>query len=161
MRVAPRGFFLAGTIESVNGVDMKNHKLTVRILMAVLAFGAIYWFGLRTDPAVQALNQAIEDKGSLALRNYPYKFSVLRMEGSVAVMATPRSPAVPVYRMIGALYPALSGKGAENPDFIAAEKALAQVQSEARQIVLAQPNVSEVKWELDRNWLISNSIPLD
>lgn len=66
-----------------------------------------------------------------------------------------------VVLVLGAIYPSLSGKGAENPDFVAAEKELAQMQSEARQIVLAQPNVSEVKWELDQNWLISNSIPLN
>ena len=41
------------------------------ILAAILALGAIYWFGLRTDPKVAALNQAIEAKASPALRDYP------------------------------------------------------------------------------------------
>ena len=136
-------------------------KKTWLILAAVLALGAIYWFGLRTDPKVAALNQAIEAKASPALRDYPYPFQVLRLEGTVAVMATPRSPAVPVYRMIGALYPALAGKSPDNPDFIAAEKELAKVQSEARKIVLEQPGVTEVKWELDQNWLISHGISLN
>jgi hypothetical protein len=48
-----------------------------------------------------------------------------------------------------------------DPDFIAAEKALAGVQSEARQIVLSQPGVTSVKWELDRNWLIDHGIAVD
>ena len=136
-------------------------KKIAHALIVVLALGAIYWFGLRTDPKVAALNQAIHEKGSPALRDYPYPFRALRLEGTVAVMATPRSQAMPVYRMIGALYPTLAGKAPDNLDFIAAEKDLAKVQSEARQIVLAQPGVSEAKWELDENWLISHGISLN
>lgn len=137
------------------------NKRSLMILAAILALGTIYWFGLRTDPRVAALNQSIQEKGSPALRNYPYPFRVLRLEGTMAVMATPRSPSVPVYRMIGALYPSLSGKSPDNPDFIAAEKALAKVQSEAKTIVLEQRGVTEVKWELDQNWLISHGISLN
>ena len=135
-------------------------KKAVIALIVVLALGA-YWFGLRTDPRVAALNQAIQEKSSPALRDYLYPFRVLRLEGTVAVMATPRSPAVPVYRMIGALYPSLAGKAPDNPDFVAAEKELAKVQSEAKKIVLEQPGVTEVKWELDENWLISHGISLN
>jgi hypothetical protein len=140
---------------------MMQGKQLVKVLLAIVALGAIYWFGLRTDPKVVALNQAIEEKGSQDLRDYPYPFRVMRQEGTVAVMATPRSPEVPVYRMIGALYPSLAGKSPDNPHFIAAEKALAKVQSEARQIVLDQPGVSGVKWELDQNWLVSRGISLN
>ncbi len=132
-----------------------------KILLTILALAVLYWFGLRTDPKVAAINQAIQEKGSPLLHDYPYPFRVLRLEGAVAVMATPRSPAVPVYHMIGALYPSLAGKAPDNPDFIAAEKELAQVQSEARKIVLEQPNVSGTKWELDRDWLISKNISMD
>jgi len=131
------------------------------ILIVLLVLGAIYWFGLRADPKVTALNQAIQKYGSPALLDYPYQFKVLRLEGTLAVMATPRSPAVPVYRMIGALYPALAGKAPDNPDFIAAEKELAKVQSEARKIVLEQPGVSAAQWELDQDWLIGKNISLN
>ncbi|MFN3398224.1 MAG: hypothetical protein ACK4ZS_06785 [Sulfurimicrobium sp.] len=144
----------------MNQAPVSGRK-TWLIVAAMLALGAIYWFGLRTDPKVAALNQAIEAKASPALRNYPYPFQVLRLEGTVAVMATPRSPAVPVYRMIGALYPSLAGKSPDNPDFVAAEKELAKAQSEARKIVLEQPGVTGVKWELDENWLISHGISLN
>jgi hypothetical protein len=68
---------------------------------------------------------------------------------------------MPVYRMIGALYPSLAGKAPDNPDFVAAEKELAKVQSEAKDIVLEQPGITEVKWELDENWLISHGISLN
>jgi len=130
-----------------------------KALFAVIALGALYWFGLRTDPRVDALNQVLKT-GNPAIRGYPYTFRVLRLEGEAAVMGTPRSPEVPVYRMIGAIYPNLAGRAANDPDFVAAEKELAQIQSESRQIILDQPGVASVKWELDRNWLIAHGIQL-
>ena len=133
----------------------------IKILFAVFALVAIYWTGLRADPKVEALNQALHKFGSPALRNYPYEFSVVRLDGDSAVMGTPRSPEVPVYRMIGAIYPNLSGRSPNDPDFVAAEKELAQVQSEARQIVLNQPGVVSVKWELDQDWLIAHNIQMN
>lgn len=142
--------------------DFAMTKIRVfKILSAILVIGLVYWFGLRTDPRVDALNQALHDSGGTELRNYPYEFSVVRLDGNSAVMGTPRSATVPVYRMIGAIYPHLSGKATTNPDFVAAEMELAKVQSEARQIVLEQPGVASVKWELDQNWLIAHNIPLN
>jgi hypothetical protein len=136
-------------------------KRLLQFLFAVLALAVIYWFGLRTDPKVEALNQTLNEISSPALRNFPYSFRVLRLEGETAVMGTPRSSEVPVYRMIGAIYPNLSGKAANDPDFVAAEKSLAHVQSEARKIILDQPGVTAVKWELDRNWLIAHNIQIN
>lgn len=133
----------------------------VKILAAILVLGMVYWFGLRNYPRVEALNQALHDSGSTDLRNYPYEFRVVRLDGESAIMGTPRSVAVPVYRMIGAIHPHLSGKATTHPDFVAAEVALAKIQSEARQIVLEQPGVASVKWELDQNWLIAHNIPLN
>jgi hypothetical protein len=124
-------------------------------------FGAVYWFGLRTDPRVVALNQALQESGSPAMRNYPYTFRVVRVEAETAVMATPRSFKVPVYRMIGAIHSNLAGKAPTDPDFVAAEKELAQLQSDARRIVLEQPGISAVKWELDQNWLLAHNIQLN
>jgi hypothetical protein len=144
----------------ITGLAVRKTR-TLKILAAILALGAIYWFGLRTDPRVDALNQALIEFGSPALRNYPYSFKVISLEGGSAVMGSPRSFDVPVYRMIGALYPNLSDKAPNNPDFIAAEKELAQMQTEARTIVLRQPGVSGVKWELDKNWLIAHNIQIN
>ncbi len=132
-----------------------------QLLFAAFLFGAVYWFGLRTDPRIDALNQALQQKGSREMQGYPYLFRVVRLEGmdgEIAVMGTPRSSEVPVFRMIGAIYPNLSGKSPMNPDFIAAEKELAKIQSEARQIVISQYGVGSVKWELDKNWLIAHNI---
>jgi hypothetical protein len=148
-------------IEVEWGIEVMRDKRILKILLAVLVLGAFYWFVLRADPKVVALNEALEQVASPALRNYPYTFRVVRLEGESALMGTPRSYEMPVFRMIGTLYPNLAGKAPNHPDFIAAEKELAQMQSEARQIVLDQPGVGSVKWELDQSWLISHNIQLN
>jgi len=137
----------------------KNRHL--KILVVIVGLTSVYWYGFRTDPGVEALNQVIKEIGSPALRNYPYTFRVERLADGMAVMGTPRSPEMPVSRMLGAIYPNLSGKAPNNPDFVAAEKELAQIQSEARQIVLSQPGVISVKWELDQRWLLEHNISLN
>jgi len=45
-----------------------------------------------------------------------------------------------------------------NPAFIAVEKLLGEVQSEAQAIVLAQAGIKGVRWELDREWLRSHGV---
>jgi hypothetical protein len=129
------------------------------VLAALLAGAILYWSS--GDPKVAALNDAIKRNGSPALRDYPYQFRVLRLESGVATMTTPRSPQVPVYRMIRAIDPSVNPTNPNDPDFVAAEKVLASLQFEARKIVLSQPGVTSVKWELDRNWLIDHGIAVD
>lgn len=138
---------------------MTRRAAFIVLLATVLAALVYYWAS--GDPAVDALNEALRRNGSPALRDYPYRFRVLRLEDGVATMTTPRSREVPVYRMIRAIDPTVNPRDPNNPEFVAAEKALANVQTEARQIVLAQPGVKSVKWELDRNWLIDHGIAVD
>jgi hypothetical protein len=110
------------------------------------------------DARVRQLNDALAAQGSPLLKAYPYKFHVLRTVGSVAVLSTPRSFDVPAFHMLAVLYPDLDVKNPGNPVFVAAEKTLGAVQSEARTIVLSQPGISGVRWELDEPWLKAHSI---
>lgn len=130
-------------------------------MVAVPVLLVIAWFALKPDPKVAALNLALQQHGSNLLREYPYRFRVVRLEGETAVMTTPRSQKVPVFRMISALYPHLSGRSSTSPEFSTAQQELAQVQGESRQIVLQQAGVSKVEWELDQSWLIQHNIPLN
>jgi hypothetical protein len=136
-----------------------TRRAAAALLLVALLAALVYWAS--RDPQVDALNEAIRRNGSQALRDYPYQFRVLRLDNGVATMTTPRSPQVPVYRMIRAIDPNVNPRDPNNPEFVAAEKALAGVQDEARRIVLAQPGVKSVKWELDRNWLIDHGIAVD
>ncbi|MDA8327348.1 MAG: hypothetical protein M0Z83_00055 [Betaproteobacteria bacterium] len=137
---------------------MSRKNLMLRIIIALLATFAIYWFAFRTDPKVAALNQAIEQQASPALKAYPYKFRVLSLKHGVAEMSTPRSEAMPVTLMIGTIDPSLAGKDQTDPDFVAAEKQIGALQAEARQIVVSQPGVKQVTWKLDEDWLSEHNI---
>ena len=134
-------------------MNFRSIKSWQWIAIAVVLMVALDWAIQRPDPRTRELNQALEKQASIKLREYPYQFHVLRVEGDTAVMATPRNFDVPAFRMLGVLYPDINVKDANNPAFIAVERLLGQVQDEAKDIVLAQPGIKQVRWELDKTWL--------
>ncbi len=112
----------------------------------------------RPDARSRELNRIIVAQASPRLRDYPYPFRVRRVEGGTAVMGTPRNYEVPAFKVLGALYPQVNVKDANNPEFIALEQTLGAVQAEARSIVASQPGIAGVRWELDRDWLTAHYI---
>ena len=131
----------------------------VLIVLALLV--ALDWAIRRPDARTRELNHILETQASQKLKDYPYQFQVLRVEGATAVMTTPRNFDVPAFRVLGVLYPDINVKDANNPAFIAVEKLLGEVQSEVQAIVLAQPGIKSVRWELDSEWLRSHGIEVD
>ena len=123
------------------------------LLIVIVLLVALDWAIQRPDPKTRELNDILIAQASQKLKDYPYKFQVIRVEGKTAVMSTPRSFDSPAFRMLGVLYPDINVKDANNPAFIAVERLLGQVQDEARDIVLGEPGISDVRWELDKNWL--------
>ncbi len=130
------------------------------LLLAVALLVALDWEIRRPDARSRELNDIIASQASERLRNYPYPFRVLRVEGDTAVMSTPRNFDAPAFRMLGVLYPNINVKDPNNPEFIAVERLLGQVQDEAKDIVLAQPGIGRVHWELDRDWLRRQGIEI-
>lgn len=128
------------------------------LLLALLGVFIADWYIQAPDSGARALNKALEAQASPALKAYPYKFHVMRLKDGVAMLSTPRNVEVPAFRALAALYPGVDTKNANNPAFIALEQQLGAVQSEARAIVAAQPGVKDVRWELDRDWLVSHYI---
>ena len=123
----------------------------VLIVLALLV--ALDWAIRRPDPRTRELNAILETQASARLKSYPYPFHVVRVEGSTAVMSTPRNFDSPAFRFLGVIYPDINVKDHNNPAFIEVEKLLGKVQDEAKDIVLAQPDIKEIRWELDRDWL--------
>lgn len=123
------------------------------IVVVLVLLAALDWAIQRPDPQTRELNNALTREASQKLKDYPYQFQVLRVEGKTAVMTTPRNFDVPAFRMLGVLYPDINVKDANNPAFIAVERLLGQMQDEAKGIVLAQPGIEQVRWELDKQWL--------
>ncbi len=130
-------------------------------IIGIIAFlVGLDWYIRAPDSRSRELTRAIESQGSEQLRNYPYKFWVMKVEGGTASLSTPRNYDVPALKALGAMYPELDTKDSNNPAFIAAQEKLGQVQSEARAIVLSQPGIKDVRWELDKDWLRAHFIEL-
>ena len=146
----------------LTGVRMLQSKIKswhwVVIVLILLAL--LDWAIRRPDAPTRQLNAVLADKASPQLRGYPYRFEVLRVEGDTAVMSTPRNFDAPAFLMLGKLYPDINVKDHNNPKFIEVERLLGRVQDEAKDIVLAQPGIKTVRWELDRNWLRRQGIEL-
>ncbi len=129
------------------------------VLALILAFLAD-WIIQRPDGRTRELNAAIEAKGSIKLKNYPYQFRVIRVQGETAVMSTPRNVDVPAFRFIGVIHPEINVKNPNDIAFIAAETDLALVQSEAAAIAASQGGIKYIQWELDKPWLTGHGVVL-
>ena len=128
-------------------------------IIPLLAFlVGLDWYIRAPDSAARKLSSAIEAQGSAKLKAYPYKFWVIKVKDGTAYVSTPRSFDVPAFKALAVLYPDVNTKNPNDPAFIATEKLLGEVQSEASAIVKAQPSIKEVRWELDRDWLRAHFI---
>lgn len=128
-------------------------KKIIWVFAVLLALFGLDWYIQAPDARSRELTAAIEAQASPKLKAYPYKFWVMKVNGATAVMSTPRNFDVPAFKFLAVLYPEINTKDANNPAFIAVEQLLGQVQDEAKAIVLAQPGIKNVSWELDREWL--------
>lgn len=128
------------------------------LLLALVLVVALDWIIQRPDSRTRDLNEVLHAQASDSLKNYPYPFRVLRVEGSVAIMSTPRNVDMPAFRFLGVLYPELNVKDASNPEFIRVQQILGAVQSEARMLIASQPGITAVSWELDKRWLRSHGL---
>jgi len=127
------------------------------IFLLALAAGLIA-LALYEPPVVRELNEKLEQDPLVSA--FPYDFRVLRVEQGTAFMSTPRSPAVPVERVLGILFPDIAGQPGDSSAFQEAQKRLARAQTRALDLVLEDPRVKRVQWQLDRNWLMQHGIQL-
>jgi hypothetical protein len=129
-------------------------KIYAAVLLAGVA--ALLFSIFYENPQVARLNDLLEADPQVSA--FPYPFHVVRLEDGTAVMSTPRNTSMPVYRVLGVLFPGLAGQHPDDPDFQAAQKRLAQTQKRARKLVIDQPEVKAVRWELDRQWLFEHGL---
>ena len=134
---------------------MKRRYWAILVLLLLIGLD---WYIRAPDSRSRELTAAIEAQASAKLKSYPYTFWVMKVNGETAIMSTPRNVEVPAARALGVLFPGLDTKDPNDPPFIAAQQLLGEVQSEARSIVLSQPGIREVRWELDRDWLTAHHI---
>lgn len=120
--------------------------------VGLLALIVYLFFKMVYVPAdVRALNQALSQDAYLA--DYPYPFRVLRIENATATMSSPRSANVSVPEIIAAIDPSLDGIDLTDERYQTAQQALADHQAHAHELVVSDPDIARVTWELDEIWL--------
>ena len=132
----------------------KGTKIYALVLITIcvgLMFAFFY------QPArVRELNQKLENRAEI--RNFPYHFKVLRINQGIATINSPISTDVPCGKVIGLIFPQVKGLSILSDDYQQAREQLAQVQTEIEKSILSEPDIRQVKWQLDRGWLIQNGV---
>ncbi|HDK38488.1 MAG TPA: glutamate-ammonia-ligase adenylyltransferase [Thiolapillus brandeum] len=131
----------------------KIYAAVLGVLMLGLLFLVLY-----ESPKVSSLNDRLQ--ADEQIKNFPYTFRVLRVEQGVAIMSTPRSSAVPVAKVLDKIFPGLGNSDPASPLFQELQEQLAHTQKRARELILKDPDIKQVQWELDRDWLIQHGVSL-
>jgi hypothetical protein len=122
------------------------------LVIAALAF----WINSSWKPDVWELDSVLASDPKLS--DYPYRFRVVALDNGVATISTPRSFDVPAYRFLAIIHPNLANKADNDPQVLAAQQDLIDHQKHAQGLILAQPAVDSVAWELDVQWLAARGI---
>ncbi len=136
----------------------RGTKIYAGILGAILLTGIIAWL-FSLDSRLGEIDDMLDEDPELAA--YPYHFRALAIQGSTAVMSTPRSTSLPAVRFLGMIKPGLANKSEQDPDVIAAQKELGALQSKVRKLVTSREDIDKVKWRLDRDWYASRGVIVD
>lgn len=136
---------------------MSNKQQLLLVAVAFLTVAAI-WF-LKQDPTLNRLNATLQADAELSA--YPYPFRVIAVEETTAVMSSPRSAQVSVLQFFKITRPELDMQNPDSPTYIKAQKQLAQVQEKAGKLIKAQPEINDIRWEIDRHWYAQRGLIID
>jgi len=118
-------------------------------IVMLVAGAFVAWMGWRGYEIVE-LNEIL--KNDEIVGNYPYPHRVLRVDGELAVISSLRGRNIDARDALGTVYPNMRTLGAGHRDWQWADQELYRVQTQVKDLVLAHPGYSEVRWELDENW---------
>ncbi len=131
----------------------RNYSIVLGIGVVVLA---AWWMSSIWQPEVWTINDQLAEDAKLS--DYPYQFRVKRLEKGVATVSSPRNFDVPAMRFLEVIHPELAGLAQDDPRAIAAQQDLIDHQKRAQGLVLSQPEVERMTWELDVQWLADHGV---
>lgn len=142
----------------VNRMDRFTRNYS--IALGVIAIGLIgFWIASSWTPRVWELNEILKDDAELA--NYPYPFRVMSLDDGIATLSSPRSFDFPTMTFLSVINPGLAGKPQDHPDLVAAQQRLIHHQKKAQALVEAEPDVTGVRWRLDRGWYTKRGLDVE
>jgi len=140
-----------------SGLDNFTRKYLYGLAgLALVAF--VLWLS-SLDFRVSEINELLEADAELAA--YPFPFRVISLEDGVAQVSSPRSAQLSAIQSLRVMFPALQQQDAVSDEMMAAQEALARVQSHAAKLVKSQEDVSRIRWVLDKQWLAGHGVYVD
>ncbi len=131
----------------------RNYSIALGLVI-IVALG--FWIKSTWQPRVWEFDDILTSNPMLS--SYPYQFRLRSLKNGIATISTPRSFDVPAIRFLEIIHPKLAGKSQDDPAMIAAQQDLIDHQKLAMGLMLAQPGVTSVDWELDTQWLADHGV---
>jgi len=136
----------------------RGTKIYAGVLGAILLLGVAIWLST-LDMRLGQIDDLLMQDPEIA--SYPYRFHALEIQGTTAVMSSPRSTSVPAVKFLGMIKPGLANKSEQDPDVIAAQKELGKLQSKVREVVLSLDYVDQVRWKIDKQWYSDHGVMVE
>jgi hypothetical protein len=136
----------------------RGTKIYAGVLGGILLLGLIAWL-MSLDFRLGEIDEMLREDPQIAA--YPYPFHVLQIVGTTAYVSTPRTNAVPAVRFLGMINPSLNNKSDQDPQVIAAQKELGEIQGKVRKLILNRDDIEKVSWRIDKEWYTSKGVWLD
>jgi hypothetical protein len=133
----------------------RGTKIYAGILGGILLFGIVTWL-LSLDLRLGEIDNMLQQDPVIA--TYPYKFHALEIQGTTAVISTPRSTSMPAVQFLGMIRPGLANKSEQDPAVIEAQRELGALQSKVKKVVLTRQDIENVRWRLDKEWYSNRGI---
>ncbi|MBT2971953.1 MAG: hypothetical protein B6D72_13200 [gamma proteobacterium symbiont of Ctena orbiculata] len=127
-------------------------------VLAIICLSLLLIWMLNLDLRLEEIDDMIGRDSKIA--SYPYPFRALEIEGTTAVLSSPRSNAMPAVRFLGLIKPGLINLDEQDPELLAAQKELAEIQSRVRKVVLMRNDIDRISWRLDKEWYAEKGILL-
>lgn len=131
-------------------------KWLIPLLLGIYVFLMVKMIFFKDPAEIKAINTQLQ--ANTELKNYPYKFRVIKIEDGVATVTSPRSAKVSVLHALAIIHPEYASKSPDSPEMITAQKELAQLQENAAKIIKASPDVSRIEWQIDKSWLENHDV---
>jgi hypothetical protein len=125
----------------------RNYAIGLAVVAAAVLVG---WALASWNPRRGSLDAVLQADAELS--TYAYRFRVRDVDGGVVTLSTPRTAELPVITFLRVLDPALAGVAQDDPRMMAAQAELVRHQQRAQSLVMAEPGITGVRWELDREW---------
>ncbi len=136
----------------------RGTKIYAGVLGSLFLIGFVTWLAT-LDLRLGEIDDMLQQDPEIA--DYPYKFRALEIQGTTAVISTPRSTKLPAVQFLGMIKPGLSSKSDQDPAVITAQKELGAIQSKVRKLVLSRKDIENVRWRLDKEWYTNRGIQIN